>query len=287
MMDDRMDRLNGSPPLEGLAASLQARVRAQLQSKEEDDERHRRADIMAMHASGPMGSNNLQLVQTPHMKADKYSSGLKRTSPIIENPPRPPKMLYTDCSDGMINPELLHANRGVPGPSRNMALMSPEINSMSTVDDRHHLLRHGRNDVDVPCTTVIDVIVPMSSTVGTTSVAKGGNLLLSKHPQQQQQQQHHHQQQQPSSSSSVKVINLPYGGGGAGTSQNSATTGCSNSTSTSAGRNYSQHQQYRIQKPMTQAGNRPQQHHHRPHGSGGGGGTGSANKYHPNSYPSK
>lgn len=148
MMDDRMDRLNGSPPLEGLAASLQARVRAQLQSKEEDDERHRRADIMAMHASGPMGSNNLQLVQTPHMKADKYSSGLKRTSPIIENPPRPPKMLYTDCSDGMINPELLHANRGVPGPSRNMALMSPEINSMSTVDDRHHLLRHGRNDVD-------------------------------------------------------------------------------------------------------------------------------------------
>lgn len=272
MMDDRMDRLNGSPPLEGLAASLQARVRAQLQSKEEDDERHRRADIMAMHASGPMGSNNLQLVQTPHMKADKYSSGLKRTSPIIENPPRPPKMLYTDCSDGMINPELLHANRGVPGPSRNMALMSPEINSISTVDDRHHLLRHGRNDVDV----------------GTTSVAKCGNLLLSKHPQQQQQQQQQHhlqQQQQPSSSSSVKVINLPYGGGGAGTSLNSATTGCSNSTSTSAGRNYSQHQQYRIQKPMTQAGNRPQQHHHRPHGSGGG--TGSVNKYHPNSYPSK
>lgn len=272
LMDDRMDRLNGSPPLEGLAASLQARVRAQLQSKEEDDERHRRADIMAMHGSGPIGSNNIQLVQTPYMKADKYSSGLKRTSPIIENPPRPPKMLYTDCSDGMINPELLHANRGVPGPSRNMALMSPEINSMSTVDDRHHLLRHGRNDVDV----------------GTTSVAKGGNLLLSKYPQQQQQQHHQQQQQPTSSSSSIKVINLPYGGG---TSMNSATTGCSNSTSTSsssssASRNYSQHQQYRIQKPMPQAGSRPQQHHHRPHG-GGGNGSGSANKYHPNSYPSK
>ncbi|KAL9698546.1 hypothetical protein quinque_001987 [Culex quinquefasciatus] len=150
LMDDRMDRLNGSPPLEGLAASLQARVIAQLKSKEEDEERHRRADLMAMHNSGPVGSNSIQLVQTPHLKVDKYPSGLKRTSPIIENPPRPPKMLYTDCSDVMITPELLHAaSRGVSGPSRNMALMSPEINSLTTVgDDRHHLLRHGRNDVD-------------------------------------------------------------------------------------------------------------------------------------------
>uniref|UniRef100_A0A1Q3EZ08 Histone-lysine N-methyltransferase, H3 lysine-79 specific n=1 Tax=Culex tarsalis TaxID=7177 RepID=A0A1Q3EZ08_CULTA len=275
LIDDRMDRLNGSPPLEGLAASLQARVIAQLKSKEEDEERNRRADLMAMHNPGPVGSNSIQLVQTPHLKTDKYPSGLKRTSPIIENPPRPPKMLYTDCSDVMISPELLHAaSRGVSGPSRNMALMSPEINSLSTVgDDRHHLMRHSRNDVDV----------------GTTSGAKGGNLLLSKHPQQQKQQ-HHQPQQQPTSS--VKVINLPYGGGGS--SMSSATTGCSNTTSSSSSssaagtRNYGQHQQYRIQKPMAPAaGNhRPPQHHHRPHG----GGSGSANKYHHhsnNSYPSK
>lgn len=279
-MDDRMDRLNGSPPLEGLAASLQARVIAQLKSKEEDEERHRRADLMAMHNSGPVGSNNIQLVQTPHLKVDKYPSGLKRTSPIIENPPRPPKMLYTDCSDVMITPELLHAaSRGVSGPSRNMALMSPEINSLTTVgDDRHHLLRHGRNDVDV----------------GTPSVAKGGNLLLSKHHPQQQQQHHQpQQQQQHQPTSSVKVINLPYGGG----SMSSATTGCSNpttTTSSASSRNYGQHQQYRIQKPMAAAaaaGNHrpPPQHHHRSHG-GGGGGSGSANKYHNhpnNSYPSK
>lgn len=270
LMDDRMDRLNGSPPLEGLAASLQARVIAQLKSKEEDEERHRRADLMVMHNSGPgPGSNNIQLVQTPHLKADKYPTGLKRTSPIIENPPRPPKMLYTDCSDVMINPELLHGtSRGVPGPSRNMALMSPEINSLSAVgDDRHHMMRHGRNDVDV----------------GTTSGAKGGNLLLSKHPQLQQQQQQHHQPQQQQPSSSVKVINLPYGGDG-GTSMSSATTGCSNSTLTSSStssRNYGQHQQYRIQKSMAPGVNhRPPQHHHRPHG---GGGSTSTNKYqHPN-----
>lgn len=273
-MDDRMDRLNGSPPLEGLAASLQARVIAQLKSKEEDDERHRRADLMAIHSSG--SGNSIQLVQTPHLKADKYPSGLKRTSPIIENPPRPPKMLYTDCSDGMINPDLLHASGGrvSSGPSsRNLALISPETNSLSGVgDDRHHLLRHGRNDVDV----------------GTTPVAKGGNLLLSKHPQQhqQQQQQHHqqHYQQLPTSSSSsatstpVKVINLPYEGG----TMNSATTGCS-SSSVSTSRNYAQHQQYRIQKPTGSSRPPPvqQQHHQRPHGGG------PANKYHPNSYPSK
>ncbi|EDS31811.1 histone h3 methyltransferase [Culex quinquefasciatus] len=262
LMDDRMDRLNGSPPLEGLAASLQARVIAQLKSKEEDEERHRRADLMAMHNSGPVGSNSIQLVQTPHLKVDKYPSGLKRTSPIIENPPRPPKMLYTDCSDVMITPELLHAaSRGVSGPSRNMALMSPEINSLTTVgDDRHHLLRHGRNDVD-------GKFAAWRNHAGIeTSKKKTHTAFLS-------------------------VINLPYGGG----SMSSATTGCSNpttTTSSASSRNYGQHQQYRIQKPMAAAaGNHrpPPQHHHRSHG-GGSGGSGSANKYHNhpnNSYPSK
>ncbi|XP_058455002.1 histone-lysine N-methyltransferase, H3 lysine-79 specific [Malaya genurostris] len=155
MIDDRMERMNGSPPLEGLAASLRARVIASLKSKEEDEERHRRADLAAVMHTIPSGNNSgsggsIQLVQTPLVKTEKYSAGLKRTSPIIENPPRPPKMLYTDCSDAMINPELLHVGRGGSGgPVRGMGpLMSPEINSLSSVDDRQHLLRHNRNDVD-------------------------------------------------------------------------------------------------------------------------------------------
>ncbi|XP_058821838.1 histone-lysine N-methyltransferase, H3 lysine-79 specific [Topomyia yanbarensis] len=155
LIDDRMERMNGSPPLEGLAASLRARVIASLKSKEEDEERHRRADLAATLHTIPTGnssgtSGSIQLVQTPLVKSEKYSSGLKRTSPIIENPPRPPKMLYTDCSDAMINPDLLHVGRGGSGGStRGMGpLMSPEINSLSSVDDRQHMLRHSRNDVD-------------------------------------------------------------------------------------------------------------------------------------------
>lgn len=124
-----------------------------------------------MH-TGPVNSNNtIQLVQAPHVKTEsecnflmhvssvksvhpfyslaEYSAGIKRTSPIIENPPRPPKMLYTDCSDAMVNSDLLHVGRSGSGSSRGMGpLMSPEINSLSAVDDRQHLMRHGRNDVD-------------------------------------------------------------------------------------------------------------------------------------------
>lgn len=230
-----MERLNGSPPLEGLAASLRARVIASLKSKEEDEERHRRADLAAsMHPvpGGSSSSNSIQLVQTPLVKTEKYPSGLKRTSPIIENPPRPPKMLYTDCSDAMINPELLHVSRSGSVSSRGLGpLMSPEINSLSSVDDRQHLLRHGRNDVDVG---------------GTTS----GNVVSV---------------QQASSSSSVKVINLPYG------SANSANTGCS---SQPGSRNYNHHQQRPMQQHQQQqyrtmarndAQNRPaQRHQHAP-----------------------
>ncbi|XP_062554766.1 histone-lysine N-methyltransferase, H3 lysine-79 specific isoform X2 [Armigeres subalbatus] len=143
------ERMNGSPPLEGLAASLRARVIAQLNSKDEDVERHRRPDLAAPMHTVPTNNNAIQLVQTPHIKPEKYSAGMKRTSPIIENPPRPSKMLYTDCSDAMINSDLLHGGRSGSGPSRGMGpLMSPEINSLSAVDDRQHLLRHGRNDVD-------------------------------------------------------------------------------------------------------------------------------------------
>ncbi|XP_055601875.1 histone-lysine N-methyltransferase, H3 lysine-79 specific isoform X2 [Uranotaenia lowii] len=156
LIDDRMERMNGSPPLEGLAASLRARVIATLNSKEEIDERHRRSEISSvMHGVHGQGgnSNAMHLAQTPHVKSDKYSSSLKRTSPIIENPPRPAKMLYTDCSDTMLNPpDMLHAGSRSSGPGpqpRGMGpLMSPEINSLSADDRQHHLLRHGRNDVD-------------------------------------------------------------------------------------------------------------------------------------------
>lgn len=210
------ERMNGSPPLEGLAASLRARVIAQLNSKDEDVERHRRPDLAAPMHTVPTNNNAIQLVQTPHIKPEKYSAGMKRTSPIIENPPRPSKMLYTDCSDAMINSDLLHGGRSGSGPSRGMGpLMSPEINSLSAVDDRQHLLRHGRNDVDVGSS---------SSTSNVTGL----------------------QQQKPSSASSVKVINLPYGTSGTG----SANTDCSNSTDT---RNYNHHRQQRPMLPQQQS----------------------------------
>ena len=145
----------------GLAASLQARVRATLKIKEEDDERHhhRRPDASQIH---PTLGNNIQMVPSQFKTESKSKTknsqknvmyfinfifkyiilDLKRTSPIIQHHPRPAKMLYTDCSDQMINSELLHVNR------RNMApLMSPEINSRAT-EERHLIRQHPRNDVD-------------------------------------------------------------------------------------------------------------------------------------------
>ncbi|XP_049538313.1 histone-lysine N-methyltransferase, H3 lysine-79 specific isoform X3 [Anopheles darlingi] len=157
LMDEaRMDRLNGGPPLEGLAASLQARVIATLKIKEEDEERHRR-DLGSHHAtsvnlsSGNSSSNSnsnihggsLQIVQTAHIKSEKYastssssssssSSSLKRTSPIVEHPAgtRPPKMMYSssqagvvDCSETMLmnNPDLLHVARSSSSSSSGAA----------------------------------------------------------------------------------------------------------------------------------------------------------------------
>lgn len=82
-----MERLNGGPPLEGLAASLQARVIATLKIKEEDEERHRR-DLGIHHSASaaPTSSNNssgssissnsnihggsLPIVQTAHIKSE-------------------------------------------------------------------------------------------------------------------------------------------------------------------------------------------------------------------------
>uniref|UniRef100_W4VRG6 Histone-lysine N-methyltransferase, H3 lysine-79 specific n=1 Tax=Corethrella appendiculata TaxID=1370023 RepID=W4VRG6_9DIPT len=133
-----VDRLNGGPPLEGLAASLQARVRASLKIKEEDDERQQTRRL-----TPTINNPSMQpIVQPSQIKTEVGS--LKRTSPIIQHHPRPPKMLYTDCTDSMISPDHLHprsSSSSMVGP-----LMSPEINSL-TSDDRHHM-RHSRNDVD-------------------------------------------------------------------------------------------------------------------------------------------
>uniref|UniRef100_A0A182LT32 Histone-lysine N-methyltransferase, H3 lysine-79 specific n=1 Tax=Anopheles culicifacies TaxID=139723 RepID=A0A182LT32_9DIPT len=157
MDESRMDRLNGGQPLEGLAASLQARVIATLKIKEEDEERHRRD--LGVHHSAPGaihggGSNSnstnsnihagsLHIVQTAHIKSEKYTSSssasstsssssstsshhqhaLKRTSPIVEHPPgtRPPKMLYTTSSSAVgidcPEPDMLHVPRGTPNSS--------------------------------------------------------------------------------------------------------------------------------------------------------------------------
>ncbi|XP_053667543.1 histone-lysine N-methyltransferase, H3 lysine-79 specific [Anopheles marshallii] len=193
--ESRMDRLNGGQPLEGLAASLQARVIATLKIKEEDEERHRRdlgvhhSTSGTNHSSSNSNSTNsnihagsLQIVQTAHIKSEKYTSSssasstssssstsshhqhaLKRTSPIVEHPPgtRPPKMLYTTSSSAVgidcPEPDMLHVPRGASnsivghtGSVRGGLLvapplvMSPEINSL--VDDgRHHHQLHVRH----------------------------------------------------------------------------------------------------------------------------------------------
>ena len=71
-----------------------------------------------------------------------YLAGLKRTSPIVQSHTRPPKMMYADVPEQMINPDLLLPGRsGIPvGP-----LMSPEINSL-TADERHHVVRSRHDD---------------------------------------------------------------------------------------------------------------------------------------------
>uniref|UniRef100_A0A336LMV9 Histone-lysine N-methyltransferase, H3 lysine-79 specific n=1 Tax=Culicoides sonorensis TaxID=179676 RepID=A0A336LMV9_CULSO len=123
----RMHRDEESKPLEGLAASLQARIVAQMQVKEEQDVRQR-SDIM---------------MQSSHIKTE---GGLKRTSPLIQSHTRPPKIMYADVPEAIINPELLHPGRSniAVGP-----LMSPEINSL-TADDRHNVVRSRNDDDDVP-----------------------------------------------------------------------------------------------------------------------------------------
>ncbi|KFB36864.1 histone h3 methyltransferase [Anopheles sinensis] len=93
MEESRMERLNGGPPLEGLAASLQARVIATLKIKEEDEERHRR-DLGIHHSASaaPTSSNNssgssissnsnihggsLPIVQTAHIKSESHGTHL-------------------------------------------------------------------------------------------------------------------------------------------------------------------------------------------------------------------
>ncbi|XP_058061678.1 histone-lysine N-methyltransferase, H3 lysine-79 specific [Anopheles bellator] len=205
MEEGRMvDRLNGGPPLEGLAASLQARVIATLKIKEEDEERNRRDLVgtainhhhhgnsvnLSSNSSNSSnihgGSGGLQIVQTAHIKSEKYASSssscsssstssqssssslaLKRTSPIIEHPAgtRPPKMLYTSSASSASSVPvatseamLIHTTGVGPSPvsgGRNSGLlvappmvMSPEINSLSVDDDGRRHLHHSRNDVD-------------------------------------------------------------------------------------------------------------------------------------------
>ncbi|XP_063703386.1 histone-lysine N-methyltransferase, H3 lysine-79 specific isoform X2 [Culicoides brevitarsis] len=116
-----------SKPLEGLAASLQARIVAQMQVKEEQDVRQR-PDMM---------------MQSSHIKTE---GGLKRTSPLIQSHTRPPKLMYADVPETIMNPELLHPGRSnvTVGP-----LMSPEINSL-TADDKHNVVRSRHDDDDVP-----------------------------------------------------------------------------------------------------------------------------------------
>lgn len=135
-----------------MAASLQARVIAQMKIKEEDDERQKRTNISPM----PIHNGNVTITPTAHIKTEgkilkiliclpisystiffrsifvlllAVSSSLKRTSPIVHH------------RAAKIRPH--YANHGMMSPSeqdrmRSNELMSPEINSMLP-DDRAHV----------------------------------------------------------------------------------------------------------------------------------------------------
>lgn len=148
----------------GLAASLQARIVAELKIKEENEERQRRSAISpSMHHRGASNSVNSHpsIIQTPLIKSeslssirkftdmppmvnvetcDNRSSALKRTSPIVQQHPRPLKIPHYDIHESLLTGEIINSGR----QSATMELMSPEINSL-TSDDRNHHIRH-RND---------------------------------------------------------------------------------------------------------------------------------------------
>lgn len=114
-LEERMPRVSTNPPLEGLAASLQARVIATLNIKEESEEKARR-DVV--HQNIPN-----HIIQSTQIKSEG-SVNLKRHSPISQNATRPAKHpLYSELYES-------YRKNGPP-------LMSPEINSSAMQDSRH------------------------------------------------------------------------------------------------------------------------------------------------------
>lgn len=143
-----------------MAASLQARIVAELKIKEENEERQRRSTISpSMHrGASNIVNSHPPIIQPPLIKSESLSSirkftdmnsvescdnrnaTLKRTSPIVQQHPRPLKMSHFDIHESLLTGEIINSGR----QSATMELMSPEINSLSS-DDRNHHTRH-RND---------------------------------------------------------------------------------------------------------------------------------------------
>ncbi|XP_037954058.1 histone-lysine N-methyltransferase, H3 lysine-79 specific isoform X2 [Teleopsis dalmanni] len=229
----RMGRLNnGNPPLEGLAASLQDHVMATRKFKEENEERQRRAAAATnneVHNHNQQHNaahhvNNLNVHNSEHHQSyqstsinnltqnessPKLEAGLKRTSPMVNNQPRPPKIPhYSQDSissthhiqqnqqqqqqqlkhNNLNNPYAnvnggLHTTPSSSTPSPNSArrtklpleplLMSPEINSIMGDERPLQLSSQRQQNQQPPNTTSI-----ISGRAGADDVSKSGHRTL-------------------------------------------------------------------------------------------------------------
>ncbi|XP_055906629.1 histone-lysine N-methyltransferase, H3 lysine-79 specific isoform X2 [Eupeodes corollae] len=149
-MKERMSnrRINGNPPLEGLAVSLQDHVMASRKFKEESEERQRRSELAAAHFQHSNATSNTSNVHSLTQHHDTKSSpikveiGMKRTSPIAHHP-RPSKIPHYSSHEHLMavntntnSNSCSSTNNGrASNSSLEPPLMSPEINSLMT-DER-------------------------------------------------------------------------------------------------------------------------------------------------------
>ncbi|XP_055853121.1 histone-lysine N-methyltransferase, H3 lysine-79 specific isoform X2 [Episyrphus balteatus] len=172
-MKERMAnrRMNGNPPLEGLAVSLQDHVMASRKFKEENEERQRRSEMAAAHFQNNSNMANLTSTVPPltqhHDRTSpiKVEIGMKRTSPSQAHHPRPSKIPHYASHEHLISTNsntnsssCSSTNNGRrSNSSLEPPLMSPEINSLMAEERPLQLSSRPRttDDVNYP-----DRIVP-------------------------------------------------------------------------------------------------------------------------------
>lgn len=179
-------QMNGNPPLEGLAVSLQDHVMASRKFKEENEERQRRSELAAAHfqASNMTTSTTSTTVPpiTQHHDSTspiKVEIGVKRTSPLAHHP-RPAKIPHYSSHEHLISVNSntnssscsSSANNGRRSNSSiEPPLMSPEINSLMA-DDRPLQLSSR------PRTTDDDDVIPDDETHWQDRVSSGFDRLV-------------------------------------------------------------------------------------------------------------